>query len=174
MLHRDIGLVRARLEHYSEAADAFGRAIELAPGEPDLRILRAEALQRAGRQRDALECWMALAEADETKEMAVFHAGTLAHDLGCLAACRGFLEAILERKPSCAPAHFWLLRLELTRLGFPRALRHYRALEEADAELAREAEGRLKRAGLITVGGMAALLLVVLAGLLALLHGPGV
>ena len=41
------------LQHYAQASDAFARAVELAPDDPDLRTNLGIALQKTGRAEEA-------------------------------------------------------------------------------------------------------------------------
>jgi tetratricopeptide (TPR) repeat protein len=71
--YRDRGETYVRMQRHEAAADDLDRAAALAPEEPDVLTLRAEALAGLGRRADALESARRAAELDPTnRELAWF------------------------------------------------------------------------------------------------------
>jgi len=53
----DLAVVLLRLGHAEDALSVTQRAVMSAPGNPDLHILRGEALEKAGRIQEAIEAY---------------------------------------------------------------------------------------------------------------------
>jgi tetratricopeptide (TPR) repeat protein len=108
----------------SAAAEAYGRALALAPGHFEARVNRGRLLHESGDLAAAEGEYRAALASDPSSPLAAFNLGVALEDQGRLPEAIGAYEHAVHLDAQLAEAHFNLARLR-EQQGDPRgALRH--------------------------------------------------
>src|SRR5260370_16436949 len=94
------GKARYHLRGYSEGANNYGRAVDLAPDDPQARLLLAECLVENARPAQALEHFDRLSEQTPDDLAVPLGRANCLLDLGRTDEARDVLDRLLKRAPS--------------------------------------------------------------------------
>jgi len=95
----------SNIESLGQAAEAYGKAVEAAPGWVEARINFGTTLYQLGRMGEAREQFAVAVEGEPTNALAAFNLGCVLQQLGQLEDAIQHLTRSVELAPSLADAH---------------------------------------------------------------------
>lgn len=111
-----LGAARARTDSWDKAADAYARAVVLAPDNPEALFGLGLALKRLGKGADAARHLEHVLDVDSRNNKAAFHLAEIRSDEGRHEDAVGLLEKAVTGGREAAPLYSLLAR-SLTALG---------------------------------------------------------
>lgn len=149
--HANLGLVRMRQGRFDAAERAVRRALELAPGDPDVRLLMAALLTETGRAAEARGQLDAIINGTPDHLKARYALAQL--DSALPAARRPHLEAILDRAPGNLVARLDLVETLLRQDELDGAVAQLETVRQQAAEFTTDAAQAFDRAMRAAVRG---------------------
>jgi tetratricopeptide (TPR) repeat protein len=133
--HNGVGRALAALGQYEAAEAALRRALELVPNDPVAMLALANLFRDSERYEEAFEHYRKAADLNPRNPRPLLFATKLALHLRRDVLAAGFLDRLLETRPTLAPALVLYGHVMQMRRNYPHAIQYYERSLEGEGDI---------------------------------------